>query len=453
MFSLKIKVLCINALLFCSALSLPYALADEAQETQVTQATQTKNANANGTPQVHQTGINRSKDYSPEFVAVPFVFSTETLSTTVGGAGVIKHAGQPQASAFGIGLYSSNESWITYLGLNNYQLPKLDQWLFSGEFSRASYKEGIYFVPEDANRSSKGVNRSDAMATNRVITVGDEFYAKLHIKYVLPWGKGAKGAARSLMPSLITDPLSWDPRESGVTSLQLTPFIQTQELLGYEDLPTETQGLKFKFDWDNRDNGKNSTRGGRTSLTVSRDFGAREGGADDRESWTMWEFEQSAFLSMGESDWFGQQILAFNFYLADTPTWNDYDSSTQAYQRPPSFAGVTLGGFDHLRGYSSKQFYGRSALLYSAEYRVQPRWQPLQSLPVFNLYDVPWWQWVVFAEAGQVADDFSASELHDDMKWTLGVGARFEVENVIVRTEFAYAEDAKQFWIMVNQPF
>jgi len=459
---LKIKVLCIHALLFSSALSLPYALADEALETQVTQATQaaqttqatqTKSANADSMPQVHQTGINRSKDYSPEFVAVPFVFSTETLSTTVGGAGVIKHAGQPQASAFGIGLYSSNESWITYLGLNNYQLPKLDQWLFSGEFSRASYKEGIYFVPEDANRSSKGVNRSDAMATNRVITVGDEFYTKLHIKYVLPWGKGSKGAARSLMPSLATDPLSWDPRESGVTSLQITPFIRTQELLGYEDLPTETQGLKFKLDWDNRDNGKNSTRGGRSSLTLSRDFGARGGGADDRESWTMWEFEQSAFLSMGESDWFGQQILAFNFYLADTPTWNDYDSSTQAYQRPPSFAGVTLGGFDHLRGYSSKQFYGRSALLYSAEYRVQPRWQPLQSLPVFNLYDVPWWQWVVFAEAGQVADDFSASELHDDMKWTLGVGARFEVENVIVRTEFAYAEDAKQFWIMVNQPF
>ncbi len=450
---MKINVLSINALLFCSALNLPYALADEAQEIQATQSKQAKNANADGMPQVHQTGIDRSKDYSPEFVAVPFVFSTETLSTTVGGAGVIKHAGQPQASAFGIGLYSSNESWITYLGLNNYQLPKMDQWLFSGEFNRASYKEGIYFVPENANRSNKGVNSSEAIATNRVITVGDEFYAKLHIKYVLPWGKGAKGAARSLMPSLITDPLSWDPRESGVTSLQLTPFIQTQELLGYEDLPTKTQGLKFKFDWDNRDNGKNSTRGGRTSLTVSRDFGAREGGADDRESWTMWEFEQSAFLSMGESDWFQQQIVALNFYLADTPTWNDYDSSSQAYQRPPPFAGVTLGGFDHLRGYSSKQFYGRSALLYSAEYRVQPRWQPLQSLPVLNLYDIPWWQWVVFAEAGQVADDFSASELHDDMKWTLGVGARFEVENVIVRTEFAYAEDSKQFWIMVNQPF
>ncbi len=447
---MKINVLCINALLFCSAISLPYALADEVQDIQVTQA---NNSSANDTPQAPQIGMNKSKGYSPEFVAVPFIFSTETFSTTVGGAGVIKHAGQPQASAFGIGLYSSNESWLTYLGLNNYQLPKMDQWLFSGEFNRASYKEGIYFVPENVNRSNKGANSSDAMATNRVITVGDEFYAKLHIKYVLPWGKGAKGAARSLMPSLITDPLSWDPRESGVTSLQLTPFIQTQELLGYDDLPTRTQGLKFKFEWDNRDNGKNSTRGGRTSLTVSRDFGARDGGADARESWTMWEFEQSAFLSLGENDWFGQQIVALNFYLADTPTWNDYDSISHAYHRPPSFAGVSLGGFDHLRGYSSKQFFGRSALLYSAEYRVQPRWQPLQSLPVFNLYDVPWWQWVIFAEAGQVTDDFSASELHDDMKWTLGLGARFEVENVIVRAEFAYAEESTQFWIMVNQPF
>ncbi|WP_299790892.1 hypothetical protein [uncultured Shewanella sp.] len=440
---MNIKSLCKSALFIFAAATSQLTLAGETREA-VAAGHETL------TSQAVKGGRN---DYDADFVAVPFVFSTETLSTTVGGAGVIKHAGQPQASVFGIGLYSSNESWITYLGLNNYQLPHMEQWLFSGEFSRASYKEGIYFVPEGANRASRGANSADAIATNRVITVGDEFYAKLHLKYVLPWGKGAKGAARSLMPSLATDPVTWDPRESGVTSVQLTPFIQTQELLGYESLPTKAQGLKLKFDWDNRDNGKNSTKGGRTSLTLSRDFGANGGGSDERQSWTTWEFEQSAFLSMGESDWFSQQVLALNVYLADTPTWNDYDSGSQAYQRPPSFAGISLGGFDHLRGYSSKQFYGRSALLYSAEYRVQPRWQPLQSLPVFNLYDIPWWQWVVFAETGQVADEFSASELHEDMKWTLGVGARFEVENVIVRTEFAYAEESTQFWIMVNQPF
>ncbi|QFU24457.1 hypothetical protein FM038_021465 [Shewanella eurypsychrophilus] len=399
---------------------------------------------------------NQSKhQYEPEVAAVPFIFSTETLSTTVGGAVVVKHAGQPQASIFAIGLYSSNDSWVSYLGVNSYQLPKLDQWLFSGEFYRANYKQGIYFVPGESGAINSGPNVAESSPTHRIVTVGDESYSKVHIKYVLPWGKGTNGAARSLMPSKQGDDFSWDPRQSGVTSIELTPFVKTQELLGYEDLPSRAQGLELKLDWDNRDNGKNSSRGGHTSLTVSRDFGSSGHSDinDDRESWTTWEFEQSAFFSLGGNAWFPQQILALNFYLADTPTWNEYDSGTEQYQRPPSFAGVSLGGFDHLRGYSSRQFVGRSAVLYSAEYRVQPEWQPLQNLPVFNLYDVPWWQWVMFAEAGQVADNFSASELHDDMKWTLGAGARFEVESVVVRAEVAFGEDSKQFWIMVNQPF
>lgn len=393
--------------------------------------------------------------FEPEFIAVPFIFSTETLSTTVGGAAVLKHAGQVQASILGIGLYSSNDSWVSYLGLSNYQLPKLDQWLFSGEFYRASYKQGIYFVPEGSGGGSLVPSATDSSQTNRIVTQGEETYSKLHIKYVLPWGKGASGAANSLMPSKPSDDLSWDPRESGVSSIEFTPFVKTQELVGYEELPTKAQGLEIKLGWDNRDNGKNSTRGGQTSLTFTGDFGSK-GSADgtgSRERWSMWEFEQSAFFSLGSSAWFPQQILALNFYLADTPTWNEYDSASNNYHRPPSFAGVSLGGFDHLRGYSSRQFVGRSAVLYSAEYRVQPEWQPLQNLPLFNLYNIPWWQWVIFAEAGQVADNFSASELHDDMKWTLGVGARFEVESVVVRAEFAQGEGSSQFWVMVNQPF
>ncbi|CAM3421503.1 BamA/TamA family outer membrane protein [Shewanella violacea] len=392
--------------------------------------------------------------FEPEFVAVPFIFSTETLSTTFGGAGVLKHAGQAQASILGIGLYSSNSSWVSYLGLTNYQLPKLDQWLFSGEFYRANFKEGIYFVPQGAGEGSLEPVATDSSQRNRILAEGDESFYKLHIKYVLPFGRGADGAALSLIPSRNNDNFSWDPTKSGVSSIELTPFVKTQELVGYNDLPTKAQGLELKLDWDNRDNGKNSTRGGETSLIFTRDFGSSSStDSGGRESWTTWEFEQSAFFSLGGSSWFPQQTLALNFYLADTPTWSkDEDNSTGSH-RPPSFSGVSLGGFEHLRGYSSRQFVGRSAVLYSAEYRVQPAWQPLQSLPLFNLYDVPWWQWVVFTEAGQVADSFSASELHDDMKWTLGAGARFEVESVVVRAEFAHGQDSNQFWVMVNQPF
>ncbi|MCL1048709.1 outer membrane protein assembly factor [Shewanella abyssi] len=372
---------------------------------------------------------------SAEFAVVPFAFSSESLSTALGAAGVVKHAGQEQASILGIGLYSANDSWVGYLGAHNYQIPAVDSWLFSIETYQAQFKEGIYYLSELA------APNQDAA---KVVTLGDESFTRFHAKYVLPWGRGVNGAAPSLASS--AEAIGWNPLTSGVTSIKVSPFVQTRELHGYEYLPQKSQGVALKLDWDNRDNGKNSTQGGQTSLKFSRDFGAA-----DRSSWTTWEFEQSAFFAIGANDWFAQQVMAFNFYLADTPTWNA--QSGDNYHRPPTFAGISLGGFDRLRGYASKRFTGRSAVLYSAEYRIQPRWQPLQQWPLFNLYDVPWWQWVAFAEAGQTADEFDAQLLHDDLQWTAGIGARFEVESIVVRAELAFGSEDSQFWVMVNQPF
>ncbi|WP_394230161.1 BamA/TamA family outer membrane protein [Shewanella colwelliana] len=398
---------------------------------------------------VESTDREGSQSLKSEFIAVPFIFSTETLSTAVGGAGVLKHAGQMQASVLAVGLGSANDSWVTYLAANSYQLPKLEQWLFSAEFYRASYKQGIYFIDTDRGESMLTANQPSSgqlTETERVITLGDESYAKLHMKYVLPWGRGVNGAAKSLVPA--TEALSWNPLTSGVSSLTVSPFYRMQQLQGYDYLPDESQGVALQLGWDNRDNGKNSTQGGQTRLTLTRDFGSAS-----RSSWTTWEFEQSLFLSLGQSDWFAKQVLAFNLYLADTPTWQSGNLDTGEYHRPPSFVGVSLGGFNKLRGYAGQQFVGRSAVLYSAEYRMQPKWQPLTTLPLFNLYHIPWWQWTLFAETGQVSDEFTVESLHQDMKWTLGAGVRFEVEGIVVRTDFAVSEQGGQFWVMVNQPF
>jgi hypothetical protein len=397
---------------------------------------QIQSANITDTPSEQpQADLAVATPPSAEFVAVPFAFSSESLSTALGGAMVVKHAGQVQASILGIGLYSSNDSWVTYLSARNYQIPQVDSWLFSVETYQAQFKEGIYYLSELPQLNQEA---------DKVVTLGDESYTRFHAQYVLPWGRGVNGAARSLARS--TEAIKWNPLTSGVTSIKVSPFVQTRELQGYEYLPQKSQGVALELDWDNRDNGKNSTQGGQTSLKFSRDFGSEE-----RNSWTTWEFEQSAFFAIGANDWFAQQVMAFNFYLADTPTWNA--QSGDNYHRPPTFAGVSLGGFDRLRGYASKRFTGRSAVLYSAEYRIQPRWQPLQEWPVFNLYDVPWWQWVAFAEAGQVSDEFDAEALHDDLKWSAGIGARFEVESVVVRAELAFGSEDSQFWVMVNQPF
>ncbi|OBT08208.1 hypothetical protein A9267_10845 [Shewanella sp. UCD-FRSSP16_17] len=399
---------------------------------------------ARDTEDANQTAQKQSEpqsnhQYDPEFVAVPIVFSTETLSTTFGAAGLVKHAGQAQAVALGIGLYSANDSWLTYAGFYNYQLPKLDQWLFSAEVFRGHYEQGIYYLPQ-APQVPK------ANDSERIISVGDEGFSKLHIKYVLPIAGGKNGAAASLARK--KNAVSWNPLESGVTSISLTPFNKYRELEALDYLPDEARGFELSLNWDNRDSANNSSQGGESNLTITR-------GSDinDDPNWLMWEFEQSAFLSLGSNAWFEDQVLATNVYIADTPTWNDIDNSTQEFKRPPSFAGVSLGGFDRLRGYDSKQFTGRSAVNYALEYRITPRWQPLQNLPVFNLYNVPWWQWALLLEAGNVSDEFSFDSLHEEMKTAYGASIRFEVESIVIRTDFVTGGDESQFWVMVNQPF
>ena len=59
----------------------------------------------------------------------------------------------------------------------------------------------------------------------------------------------------------------------------------------------------------------------------------------------------------------------------------------------------------------------------------------------------------VFAEIGRVADEYDLKTLHTDMQWNLGLAARFQVEGIVVRAEYAKASDESAFRVMINQPF
>jgi hypothetical protein len=384
-----------------------------------------------------------------DYEAAPFILSSESLGTALGGAGLIKSAGQPQASVVALGFYSSNNSWATYLGLNHYQLQPLPQWLFSAESYRGNYKNSYYYFDLENGNSSPGSNDSDI--DDKMLTRGEETFHRLYLEYVIPVGDGKQGAQKSLF-SRPSAGKGYNPLENGITSIKISPYHETRYLPEYSDLQRSdtSSGIKFLLEWDNRNSSNNSTYGTDTNINIKRDWGTQ-----DRPSWTTWEFDQSLYLPLGSNSIMRQQVLAMNFYLADTPTWdrNAGDISATGYHRPPEFAGVKLGGFKRLRGYSGSRYYGRSAIVYSAEYRMQPLWQPLQEWPLFNLYEVPWWQWVAFAEAGRVADEFDFNTLHEDMKWSSGLGARFQIEGVVVRAELAFSADSSQFWVMVNQPF
>lgn len=82
-----------------------------------------------------------------------------------------------------------------------------------------------------------------------------------------------------------------------------------------------------------------------------------------------------------------------------------------------------------------------------------PDWQPLQNWPIFDLYNVPWWQWVVFTDVGRVADEYNLATLHQDMRSSFGGAIRFQIEGIVVRTEMAWSSEESVFRVMVNQPF
>ncbi|EDM57370.1 conserved hypothetical protein [Vibrio parahaemolyticus AQ3810] len=79
---------------------------------------------------------------------VPFYFSTDTLGSTVGVAGVAKGVGQPQAALFGMGLYSEKDSYIGFLSAFNYALsPNV---LFSTQMYQARFNDSPYYLVSKA---------------------------------------------------------------------------------------------------------------------------------------------------------------------------------------------------------------------------------------------------------------------------------------------------------------
>ena len=379
---------------------------------------------------------DKSEKEPKDSAFVPFYFSTETMGNTFGVAGVAKGVGQPQAALFGTALYSDKDSYVVFLSAFNYALSQ--NLLFSTQMYQARFNDNPYYLGDQGSNDSSDLDKT--------IADGHEQNYQAEFKYLLPWGNVAEhGLLGAFQP--IKDVSFASPLESGVSSIIFTPFYTSRELKDLNQAEKAT-GFNLSFDWDNRDSTRNPTKGSHSLLKLTT-------GADDwseSDPWFKWTFQNSQYYALGPlGDWFDQQVLAFDFYTADTPTWNK--CSGQECARPPETEQARLGGLYRLRGYTGGRFHGRSAVHYSAEYRVLPEWQPLEDIPLINYYDLPWWQWVAFAEVGRVADEYDVKTLHTDMKWSLGGAVRFQVEGIVVRAELARGGDEGTFRVMINQPF
>jgi hypothetical protein len=66
---------------------------------------------------------------------------------------------------------------------------------------------------------------------------------------------------------------------------------------------------------------------------------------------------------------------------------------------------------------------------------------------------VEWIQLVAFGEVGRVAPRYDLGELHEDMKWDLGLGLRAWAKGLVVRVDTAISDEGFAVQMMVGQPF
>jgi hypothetical protein len=67
--------------------------------------------------------------------------------------------------------------------------------------------------------------------------------------------------------------------------------------------------------------------------------------------------------------------------------------------------------------------------------------------------EIDWFQVVLFAEVGRVAESWDVSELHSDMKWDAGIGLRAMIQKAVFRADVAASEEGARFIAMVAHPF
>jgi len=385
-----------------------------------------------------------------ETQALPFGFFSDSMGTALGLGAISTGVLQPQASLFGLGVYSSNDSWLYYVAALNFQIPQVEQWLFSLDAYNGEFTEGRYYINNDLSAEGNSGPR------DQVITNGKESFIRPQAKYILPWANGAQGAVNSLRGAKGISDLPqidyWNPKLSGISSIELFAKWQRRDLAEYNAQQTSNELTVYSvdFEYDNRNSTHIPSDGGIINFKVNYDPGSNE-----RPSWNTIELESAFFFDLGANSWFQQQAIGLSAWTADTPSWNNstvIDGET-VMNRPPDYAGVTLGGWDRLRGFYSGRFFDRSAVAYSAEYRIIPAWQPLKDLPVFSSYNIPWWQWVFFIDAGSVNDSYDLVELHEEFEYSIGSSLRLSVEGVVIRMDYSVSKEDSQFRVLVNQPF
>lgn len=105
-------------------------------------------------------------------------------------------------------------------------------------------------------------------------------------------------------------------------------------------------------------------------------------------------------------------MIDFDFWTAYSPT-RDVQGAVNGEEiisnRPPAYAGVTLGGLWRLRAFPAQRFSDKASIYFVLESRMTPKWNPFNNWPWLQKYiGIDWLQFAPFVEVGRVAPSWNA---------------------------------------------
>jgi hypothetical protein len=417
------------------------------------------------------TSVERSQVDPKETTKLwlPYAFYSGNLGLGYGLGGVVNGWLQPQFTAGGVIMHSSRGASALALVGKDYRLYPRERWfvdgtLFVSRFNeQRGYFSGISSVTD--NSATNGSNESSE--DDYVEGEGNDNLFELDAKYILPIGAGRDEIVyryrvkNGLLESGAAGGGTWNPLLNGRSTVALQAFSrhrsydlgpELETVTGEREPGFNSNGLGISLEYDNRDFEINPTAGSVQKLEIKRDFGW----ADSDDSWTSIELDLRKYLQLQTSErFFQQEVLALRSWWIDVPTSKTVTTEYGeiARHRPPHYMGAVLGGLEKMKAYPSGRFNDKSAVYYSAEYRMMPHWNPFKRLPLPYGLSVQWWQLTTFAELGRVGAHWKWRDLHRNMQWSAGVGVRFNIANVVIRIDTAFSDETDQLWFMVGQNF
>jgi hypothetical protein len=380
----------------------------------------------------------------PDPFIFPYGFSSESMGNVIGVAGGISGLPQEQNSFIATVLTSDEGAAALYAFFNNYQFSGNKQLFLDASIGLGDFPQQRAYLDTTPPASNIPAGSNDSAADNYIEASGFSDWVELDFKYVLDIGSARYNPVNiyTVSNGLLVGGASggeiFNPYKSGRSYVQTTLFHHDRDYEVDTDFPLTTTGIGLSFKYDNTDFPVNPSTGSIINIGIKHDFGRK-----DNESWTFGELEISKFFNLPQGRTLDQQVIALNAWAAHTFS----DNPT------PHYFGATLGGLYRLRGYPIERFHDKSAIYYSAEYRMIPKSDLLRRITFLEFANLEWWEIAVFYELGRVAPKWDFDELHESMKPDVGLSLRVMANHDIGRLDLVWSDEDTSVWIMYGHPF